>query len=432
MEDGDKQVAFTVAEALGIEIFHKCRLLTGQAGLQNEIRWVNILEILDDLSHIEPGEFLITTAHGFKAESRVKQRDMVELFASRKLAAMAIQTGHYLEEIPSSFIMFSENYNIPLIEIPPEVSFKSLTRALLNELMRSELIETDPGDKAFSNRRLENQINDMKNLWQKLITNGNHEGLTIQMSRHNLKPKEPVLVMTLYICEADGKSLDMGGEKIREILTLTEHIAAQSLRQLQTPFLIGPSEHFLTLLIQAEQFKDQSTTTDSLIAEHLLEKLSSLLPEHKIRIGLSSIHSNIGKTKQALAEAKKASQAAQLELLDYTNIVSLRSMNLYRLIMDTENMEMLKSIFNETAAPLVEYDRKSNGSLLKTLKVYLHFCSIKKASEVLYVHRHTMKYRLGQIEELTGFNPVYPNDALQLNIGLHIFYYLKALNLLPD
>lgn len=424
-------MTFTVAEALEMEVFSNCNLLTGKAGLQNEIRWVNILEILDDLSHIEPGEFLITTAHGFNAESRVKQRDMVELFASRKLAAMAIQTGHYLQEIPSSFIRFAENYSIPLIEIPPEASFKNLTRALFKKLLQNEIADNKKTDGVSAGSRLETQITDMKNLWQKLIKNGNYEGLTIQMSRHNLKPKEPVVVITLYICDVEGKNLDLGGEEIEEILNLSEHTAAQTLRQLQTPFLIGQSEEFLTLLIQAEELKDQGTTADTQVAEHLLEKLKHLLPECTIRIGMSSIHDNFGMIKQAVEEARKASQAAHLELLDYTNIVSLRSMNLYRLIMDSENMEMLKSIYNETAAPLVEYDNKSSGSLLETLKIYLQYCSTKKASEVLYIHRHTMKYRLDQIENLTGFNPIYPNDALQLNIGLHIYYYLKALELLP-
>ncbi len=424
-------MALTVAKALDIDIFDRCRLLTDQAGLENEIRWVNILEILDDLSHIEPGEFLITTAHGFNTESTTWQRSMVELFASKKLAAIAIQTGHYLQEIPSSFIRFSENYNIPLIEIPPEVSFKKLTRALMNELMRNELPPGDPANLVSAENRLEHQIADMKNLWQKLTGGSDHESLTLEMSRHNLKPKEPVLAMAFYICGDDGKELDMVGEAIQELLRHSEHTAAQALRQLHIPFLIGPSKHFLTLLIQPEQLNVQNTTVDTEIAERILDKLKQLLPECSIRIGISNTHEHIGKIKQAAEEAKKARQAAQLELLDYTNIVSLRTMNLYRLIMDTGNMDMLKSIYQKTAAPLVEYDQRTKGALLETLKVYLQRCSIKKAAEELYVHRHTMKYRLEQVEELTGFNPVCPNDALQLNIGLHIYYYLKALNLLP-
>jgi hypothetical protein len=57
-------MSLTVQEALNLEIFRRCRLLTSGSGLKSNIYWVNILEILDDLSHIEPGEFLITTAHG--------------------------------------------------------------------------------------------------------------------------------------------------------------------------------------------------------------------------------------------------------------------------------------------------------------------------------------------------------------------------------
>ncbi len=413
-------MAFTVAEALKIDIFRKCRLLTGQAGLQNEIRWVNILEILDDLRHIEPGEFLITTAHGFNVESRAKQLDMVELFASRNLAAMAIQTGHYLQEIPPSFIRFSENYNIPLIEIPPEASFKSLTRALMNELMRRELLEADPAALPSGKSRLEKQIAGMKELWRKLVEEVNYEGLTIQLNKFGLKPGDPVLVM----------DFDIDSEEKSELANTSEQAAAQALGQLHVPFLIGLSDNFITLLVQSDQLKKQATATDTLIAEQILEVLQRHLPEYNVRIGLSNIHDNFGMIRQALDEAKKARQAAHLELLDHTNIASLRYMNLYRLIMDTENMEMLKSIYNKTARPLVEYDRRSKGSLLMTLQVYLQQQSIKKASEILFVHRHTMKYRLNQIENLTGFNPLLPGEALQLNIGLHIYYYMKALNLI--
>jgi hypothetical protein len=73
---GGIYMAFSVANALEMDIFSKCRLLTGDAGLENEILWVNILEILDDLRHIEPGEFLITTAHGFNAKSLSRQQEL--------------------------------------------------------------------------------------------------------------------------------------------------------------------------------------------------------------------------------------------------------------------------------------------------------------------------------------------------------------------
>ncbi len=67
---------------------------------------------------------------------------------------------------------------------------------------------------------------------------------------------------------------------------------------------------------------------------------------------------------------------------------------------------------------------------MQTLQQYLESCSIKKAAESLFVHRHTMKYRLEQVHKLTGLNPLQAEAALQLNIGLHIYRYLKALDIL--
>jgi PucR family transcriptional regulator, purine catabolism regulatory protein len=66
-----------------------------------------------------------------------RQNEMVELFAKRKMAAMAIQTGHYIEEIPASLVNLFSAYNIPLIEIPPDISFKSITRSLMLSLLKS-------------------------------------------------------------------------------------------------------------------------------------------------------------------------------------------------------------------------------------------------------------------------------------------------------
>lgn len=420
----------TVAKALEMEIFNKCRLLTGQAGLENEIHWVNILEILDDLSHIEPGEFLITTAHEFNTLSRSMQLDMIELFAHSKLAAMAIQTGHYLEEIPSSFIRFSEEHNIPLIQIPPEVSFKNLTRALMNVLIQRENLIAYKYGRGSIDDSLDSRINSMKDLWKLLTENENPEDLLLERNNLNIKSKGFTLIMALAIGKKDQENREQIGPEKNELFKRVEQVAAHILSQNHITYLIGPSEDFLPILIQKENLKDKSSTTEMKIAMHLNEQLKIFFPRYTIYIGISNVHAGIFDLKQRLNEASKAGLTAQLGLLDQANIVPYRKMNLYSLIMDIKNIDTLKGIFQETAAPLLDYDLRSKGFLMQTLKVYLQFLSIKKSSEALFVHRHTMSYRLHQIKELTGFNPLLPKDALQLNIGLHIYYYLKALKLL--
>jgi purine catabolism regulator len=57
----------------------------------------------------------------------------------------------------------------------------------------------------------------------------------------------------------------------------------------------------------------------------------------------------------------------------------------------------------EAIGPLLEYDRAHNGSLVQTLEVFLR-CERNrvKAAEELFIHYNTLRYRLGQIDQLTG------------------------------
>lgn len=413
-----------------MEVFNKCRLLTGNVGLDNEILWVNILEILDDLSHIEPGELLITTAHDFNTQSRSVQQGMIELFASRKLAAVAIQTGHYVENIPKSFIYFAEEHFIPLIEIPSDVSFKSITRALMNRLIHDTNYSAEESVESGMANRLDLQIKAMKNLWVEIIESENPSDLHLELNRFNLEAKELVAAAVLYITVDQESELEAIGESSNKLLIQAEPVIIRILRQFHTTFLLGPSDRYVTLLLQPGHFhsKPQSLTID--LIQKLLSEMRLYFPGLTLRAGISCLHNDLSGLKPALGEAEKALQAAKLQLVNHGEIVSYRNLGLYRLIMDIKNIETLKCYYEETVAPLLEYDQSCEGALIKTLQQYLESCSIKNASENLYVHRHTMKYRLEQVKKLTGLNPLLPEDALQLNIGLCIYRYLQALKML--
>lgn len=69
----------------------------------------------------------------------------------------------------------------------------------------------------------------------------------------------------------------------------------------------------------------------------------------------------------------------------------------------------------EVYAPLAG----SRGSLVETLASYLsHGAAIESTARALFVHPNTVRYRLGQIADLTGFTPNQPRDALVLQLAL--------------
>lgn len=423
-------MTFSVANALEMDIFSKCRLLTGDAGLENEILWVNILEILDDLRHIESGEFLITTAHGFNAKSLGRQQELIELFASKKLAAVAIQTGHYLKDIPASFIRFAEGHRIPLIEIPPEASFKIITRALMNRLLQDAYAATVNSEGISSENIPDNQVRAMKILWAQLLGADRPRELHLELNRFKLAVHEPVIAVLINFYNQAGDKSSPEETQESGLPARAEAAAVKILKQIHIPFLLGQSDRYLTVMLQPGLTKDEQYEFESMVIKQFVNQLKILFPEERLKAGVSCMHEDVNSLKQALDEAEKALIASSLNLVDRDEIVLFKDLGLYRLIMDVSNIETLKCLFLETTAPLLDYDRSCEGALMQTLQQYLESCSIKKAAESLFVHRHTMKYRLEQVHKLTGLNPLQAEAALQLNIGLHIYRYLKALDIL--
>ncbi|WP_341321279.1 helix-turn-helix domain-containing protein [Solibacillus sp. FSL H8-0523] len=60
-----------------------------------------------------------------------------------------------------------------------------------------------------------------------------------------------------------------------------------------------------------------------------------------------------------------------------------------------------------------------SDKLLHTLEVFFD-CNLQlnSCANAMQIHRHTLKYRLNQITELTGYNPVNFEDAFTLKVAL--------------
>jgi DNA-binding HxlR family transcriptional regulator len=76
-------------------------------------------------------------------------------------------------------------------------------------------------------------------------------------------------------------------------------------------------------------------------------------------------------------------------------------------------------ILDETVAPLIAYDDRYRTSLLDTLETWLACdASVSVTAARLYAHRHTIRYRLDRVRELTGLDPAATADRERLTLGL--------------
>ena len=68
-----------------------------------------------------------------------------------------------------------------------------------------------------------------------------------------------------------------------------------------------------------------------------------------------------------------------------------------------EDPRELQGFFDETVAPLVTYDEQYETELVRTLETFLDADgNVARTSEKLFTHRHTIRYRLERVKELTA------------------------------
>lgn len=77
------------------------------------------------------------------------------------------------------------------------------------------------------------------------------------------------------------------------------------------------------------------------------------------------------------------------------------------------------AIYRETVQSLVRYDDQYRTPLVQTLSTWLGCdASVSVAAAQLHAHRHTIRYRLARITELTGLDVDAMSDRERLQLGL--------------
>lgn len=83
------------------------------------------------------------------------------------------------------------------------------------------------------------------------------------------------------------------------------------------------------------------------------------------------------------------------------------------------DVDAARRIHAETVAPLAAYDDQYRTSLLETLVTWFACdTSVSVTAARLYTHRHTIRYRLDRVRELTGHDTATSVGREQLMLGL--------------
>jgi sugar diacid utilization regulator len=199
-------------------------------------------------------------------------------------------------------------------------------------------------------------------------------------------------------------------------------------RQLFANFLLGPrSDNVILFLGRAEGEEPEDLPEKAqLLAKGVQRYVKGLLPDLTVSVGIGGYKEDPVQLPEAYSEATVALEIGH-RIHGPSSVSTFSTTGTYKLLFRVlqENPEELEAFYGETLEPVVHYDSRYGTELVETLITYLgNDASTVRTAGDLYAHRHTIRYRLDRVGELTGLDVDKSEDRERLTLGI------KAMQLL--
>ena len=161
-----------------------------------------------------------------------------------------------------------------------------------------------------------------------------------------------------------------------------------------------------------------------------LERVHNRLQQTQSNLGTSPAYSiGLGRIVQTLVDIpqsfREAQQALEIgrRLFGENKLHSFAHLGIYRLLFYLNGQSELKEFYTEMLGPILQADTRGDGTLIETLEVFFH-CNgnLSETARTMHLHRNSLLYRLGRVEEILGRSLEDSELRLSLQIALKIHH----------
>jgi purine catabolism regulator len=143
-------------------------------------------------------------------------------------------------------------------------------------------------------------------------------------------------------------------------------------------------------------------------------------PETRITAGIGWPDARLAGLRRSFAQAQEALLLAQ-SLFGGDRVLRFGDLGLYHLLCRLQGHDELDEFYEQTLAPLAEYDAGHNTQLVPTLEAFFaHHGNVSQAAESLYLHRNSLLHRLERIREISGLDLDDADDRFSLQLALKL------------
>lgn len=136
---------------------------------------------------------------------------------------------------------------------------------------------------------------------------------------------------------------------------------------------------------------------------------------------VSAVIGASGRTPAELATATRVARCALTLLVGSGRgrVLDIADLGVHALLLESGVAAGLRAFSERLLGPLDRHDRRHGSSLVTTLRTWLRLdCSASDTARALVVHRNTVTYRLGRIEEVLDRRLRTPDSRLQLHLAV--------------
>jgi purine catabolism regulator len=462
------------------------RVAAGAEGLGREVSWLHVSELENPTQWLEGGELLLTTGLGV-GELATRQRSYVRRLADHGLAGLGFGIGFNHATVPAALAQEADRLGFPVLEVPYEVPFVAITKTAvshiaserLEQLTQATAVHERLADAVLKGRGLNDllgivcghldcslQLLDEGGLviserhsgrrlsfeaalelpvvareelatlratrdgppfgeYDRLVLHHGQTALAFELSRRRAVSAAELRLAGDLLEDLEEDRLDEREASRRmaafgldarrtyaAILALpTDGLHAEAVRQrvaaeldaLTLPYVSTARLDRAAFLVEADQ--DEAVLG-------LAQRLAHDGADWRVGIGRPARGRELGRS---LLEARAALDTTDGSVASYRDLGSLE------LLLNLQDAP-LEAFVDRVLGPAAR-----NSWLLDSLAGLLDAgCRWSEAADRLGVHRHTLRYRMDRLREVTGRHPDDPEQRMELWLALKAHDALAA------
>jgi PucR family transcriptional regulator, purine catabolism regulatory protein len=123
--------------------------------------------------------------------------------------------------------------------------------------------------------------------------------------------------------------------------------------------------------------------------------------------------------RRSFHEARCALEATALDNGEAPDVASWQDLGAFTLLLSLQDDEALRLYCESVLGPIDSGDAEYGGELLRSLEAFIeNNGQWERAAREVYCHRHTLRYRMRKVEELTGRDLARAHDRIEFWLAL--------------